>query len=247
MKCLFDGSSTMGIDGHSWLTLAGFVGGDSFWASFSRSWKCEVLEKRLPHAPYLHMCELISGIGPYENWDRQRRNMLVTDANMYLQSLPKKAFCAIVCAVDVSARDTLAREGYQIETAPYICAHCCIAQAFSWHYETWPEQLEIGYVYFDRGEQFMHPFRQRWLRECKKQRVVVTNTFWGGIREVEALDSKVTPGLQAADFIAWAESRRRSSSIDRPQRHLAAIQEMIIPSWRVVLDEKTLREKHCDA
>jgi hypothetical protein len=245
MKCFFDGSLTTATDGHSWLTLAGYVAGDSFWAAFNRSWKCEVLDKRLPHAPYLHMCELISGIGPYEGWGWDRRNTLVTDANMYLQSLAKKAFCAIVCGIDVSARDTLVKEGRKIETAPYICGHCCIAQAFNWHYETWPEQLEIGYVYFDRGEQFMHPFRQRWLRESKSQKIVITNTFWGGIAEVEALDSKVTPALQAADFIAWAESRKRSSSVDRPQRHLATVQQMIIPSWRLVLDEKTLREKHC--
>ena len=85
-------------------------------------------------------------------------------------------------------------------------------------------------MYFDRGEHFMHPFRQRWLRESKGQKILITNTFWGGIAEVEARDSKVTPALQAADFIAWAESRSLSSSVDRPQRHLATIQHMIIPS-----------------
>lgn len=245
MKCFFDGSSTVGADGHSWLTLAGHVASDRFWVDFENGWQSEVLAKRLPAAPYLHMVDLVAGKGPYAKWDAERRNSLVIDANLYLQSLPKKAFCALVCSVDVTARNKLVEQGCQIKTGAYLCGHLCIARAFRWHYETWPERLEIGYVYFDQGEDFMHPFRQRWLRESKTQKLVITNTFWGGIADVKALDSRKTPALQAADFMAWAESRKRSSARDRAQRHLARIQAMIIPSWRLVLDERALRDKHC--
>lgn len=245
MKCFFDGSLTTGTDGHSWLTLAGYMAGDAFWNAFNLAWKSEVLEKREPHAPHLHMCDLVSGVNPYDSWAPERRNRLVNDANLYLQSLPKKAFTAIVCSIDVTARDALVAEGCSIDPPHYICGHWCIAKAFGWYYDTWPDRLEVGYVYFDRGEQFMHPFRQRWLQENKTQKFVKTNTFWGGIAEVEALDATETPALQAADFIAWAESRKRSSAVDRPQRHLATIQGMIIPSWRLVLDEANLRKKHC--
>jgi len=245
MKCFFDGSLAQSGDGHSWLTLAGYVARDSFWAMFDRSWKSEVLEKREPHAPYLHMFQVVSGKGPFVGWDRERRNSLVIDANIYLQSLPKKAFRLIVCSIDLSARDAIAALGYPIQEGHYVCGHLCILQAFNWYYETWPDDLEVCHIYFDQGEKFMHPFHQRWLLESKSQKLVITNTFWGGIAEVEALDSKQTPALQAADFIAWAESRKRWSLEDRPQRHLAKIQEMIIPSSRLVLDEETLRNKHC--
>jgi hypothetical protein len=244
MKCFFDGSSATGTDGHTWLTLAGYIASDSFWNDFERGWKSEVLEKRLPHAPYLHMKDLVPGNKPYDGWDQERRNRLVIDANLYLQALPKKAFCALVCSIDVSARDKLVEQGCKIESGPQICGHWCIAQAFNWYYDTWLDRLEIAQVYFDQGEEFMHPFRQRWLRESKTQKVVISNTFWGGISEVEALDSKVTPALQASDFLAWAESRKLSSSTDRAQRHLARIQAWIIPSWRLLLNEDVLREKH---
>ena len=73
----------------------------------------------------------------------------------------------------------------------------------------------------------------------------ITNTFWGGIAEVEPLNMRDEPALQAADMIAWAESRHRSSDEDRPWRYLAKIIEPVIPSWRLVLDEETLRNKHC--
>jgi hypothetical protein len=245
MKCFFDGSLTTSADGHSWLTLAGYMAGDAFWAEFDRSWRPEVLEKREPHAPYLHMCDLISGVERYEGWERDRRNRLVNDANIYLQSLPKKAFTAIVCSIDVTARDALVAQGCQIDAPPYILGHWCVGQAFKWYYDTWPDRLETAYVYFDRGEKFMHPFRQRWLQENKIQKIIKTDTFWGGIAEVEALDATQTPALQAADLLAWAESRERSSIEDRAQRYLAKIQGMIIPSWRLVLDEETLRKTHC--
>lgn len=225
------------------MTLAGFVGSDSFWSDFNRGWITEVLQKRAC-APYLHMRYLISGNGPYTGWDRDRRYNLIWDANLYLQSLPKKAFSGIVCCIDETARDQIECEGYDIPKATCICSECCVAKAFSWSYDTHPENLETAHIFFDQGEPFMNPLRQRWLRESKNQRVIVTNLFWGSIVAIEALDSAQTPGLQAADFIAWAQSRRRSSANDRSMRHLADFQEMIIPSWYFLLDENILREKH---
>ena len=127
--------------------------------------------------------------------------------------------------------------------AAALCVQWCIRKAFGWYYETWGDRLEVAYIYFDRDEPFMHDFRQRWLRENKK-RVVFLNTFWGSIVEVEALDSKETPALQAADFIAWAASRGRSSVEDRPYRHLVNIHELIMPRWKLTLDEDVLRRKH---
>jgi hypothetical protein len=244
MKCYFDGSQTVLPNGHLWLTLAGYMGSDFFWEGFKWGWKTEVLEKDEPHAPYLHATEIISGNGAFDGWDRERRNRLLLDAVQYLQSLPKKGFCAMVCGIDATEAKALADEGYDIQSPYYICGHWCIMKAFTWYYDVRPEGLEPARIYFDQGEKFMHPFRQKWEREMKTQKRVINNSFWGLIEDVSSLDMRTTPPLQAADLIAWAESRQRSSVEERPWRNLAKMIEPVLPSWRAELTGEYLRMKH---
>jgi hypothetical protein len=114
---------------------------------------------------------------------------------VYLQDLPKKAFCAVVCGIDETARNELVADGCSIQEPHYVCGECCVGTSFAWYYETHPERVEAASVYFDHGERFMHPFRQRWLQENKGQRLVITNAFWGLIADVAELDMRNTPAL----------------------------------------------------
>jgi hypothetical protein len=244
MQCYFDGSRVGLAKDESWLTLAGFVATDAFWNHFDTAWETEVLQKREPHAAYLHMADLLTGNGIFKGWDWERRYSLVWDAVNYLQSLPKGAFCAVYASIDESARNDLVTEGYDVSEPHVICAECTIGQAFSWFFDTRPDNVELASIYFDQNERFIHSFRQRWQRELKGQRLVVANCFWGLIADVEERDMRCTPGLQAADLLAWAVSRRHAGE-ERSTLHLANILEQIIPNWRLVLDRTTLREKHC--
>lgn len=87
MKCFFDGSETTTGGGHSWLTLAGYIAYDSFWGDFNRSWKSEVLEKREPHAPYLHMWQVVSGNGPHAGWSHWRPWVYLSGVQMVLRDV----------------------------------------------------------------------------------------------------------------------------------------------------------------
>lgn len=243
MKCFLDGSCAKWADGQSWLTLAGFVAGDSFWDRFNKEWKVEVLQKREPHAPYLHMRELYSVDGRFEGFTKQRWNDLIFDAVNYLQTLPKLAFCAIVCTIDEQARGQLIGEGCTISDPHLICAECCIGTAFSWLFDNYPEGVEAAYIYFDQNENFMHDFRQRWLLERKGRRLLITKTFWGLIADVGALDMRHTPALQAADMLAWATTRRHSG-VERAMRFLIDVIEKVVPLGRLTLDETELRGKY---
>jgi hypothetical protein len=91
MRCYFDGSQAKLAGGHSWLTLAGMMAGDGFWKQFENDWMTEVLQKHEPHAPHLHMSQLLTGNRPFSGWERERRYSLIMDAINYLQNLPKKA------------------------------------------------------------------------------------------------------------------------------------------------------------
>jgi hypothetical protein len=238
MKCFFDGSS----QDHSWLTLAGFVGLDSFWEEFSQGWGPEVLQKRFPHAPYLHMRKLDSKHGEFARFSEERRNALVSDALDYLQRLPKSAYCAIVCTIDVQAHRLLSAEGFRMTDSHIICAECCIGLAYQWRYENHLGSPEAFDIFFDQNEPFMHDFRQRWLSERKTQQRIISNLFWGLIGDVKAVDMKVTPALQAADMLAWGISRRHSGR-RRPMLLLSDVIEKILPNRRLTLDDRVLREK----
>jgi Protein of unknown function (DUF3800) len=243
MKCFFDSSRAKLDGGHSRLILAGFMAGDLFWNRFDTEWRNEVLQKREPHAPYLHMKKLYSTEGEFEGFTKERWNNIISDAVNYLQQLPKRALCGIVCTIDEHARDKLIAQGCTVSDPYIICAECCIGAAFSWSFDNHPEGVEPAYIYFDQNEPFMHDFRQRWLRERKRQRPVITNAFWGLIAQVNALDMRHEPALQAADMLAWATSRKQSG-VERPMRFLVDVIEKVIPNVRLTLDEKLLREKH---
>jgi hypothetical protein len=109
-------------DGTSWLTLGGYMASDKFWSEFEKGWVREVLQKREPHAPYLHATDTVSGNGLFKGWEFERRRQLIMDAVDFLQWLPKKAFCATVCSIDETACKKLKAEGCAVEGAHYIWA-----------------------------------------------------------------------------------------------------------------------------
>jgi hypothetical protein len=225
------------------LTLAGFVAGDSLWNRFNEEWKAEVLEKREPHAPYLHMSEMYTTHGDFKGFTKERWNNLIFDAVNYLQSLPKLALCATACTIDELAREALVARGFTIPDAHVICAECCIGTAFTWRFDNCPDGLEPASISFDQNEKFMHHFRQQWLRQRKGLRPVVTNFFWGLVEGVCALDMRDTTALQAADMLAWAISRRHSG-VERPMRFLIDIMEKVVPNGQLTLDEVALKKTY---
>ena len=155
MRCYFDGSDVKAADGSRWLTLAGFAAGDVFWTAFDSDWNT-MLRERYPIAPYIHMCDLLSGNDPFERvagWTDEKVRSLVGDALNLLESLNKTAFRSFICSIDVDARDRLVAEGYCIPEAPEQCVRPCIELIFNWYTDR-PDfdLIEQAYIFFDRGE-----------------------------------------------------------------------------------------------
>lgn len=116
MKCYFDGSEGTDDSGGKWLTLAGYAAPDSFWGAFSRKWE-RMLTERYPIAPFIHMWQVVSGEDPFERrsgWDEENINRLILNAVDLMQQMDKRRFRCFVCSVDISARQRLLREGYEV-------------------------------------------------------------------------------------------------------------------------------------
>lgn len=233
------------------MTLAGYMASDGFWAGFQKKWE-RMLRERYPIAPFVHMSQLVAGVDPFERvagWTEERVNALVLDAVHLLQELDKDKFCAFACTVDVTARDKLVSEGTVIGAPVEICAEVCVGSAFFWYLEKHSESVELAYIFFDQGERFMNGIRQKWLEKHKPLNRISLEPFWGLVVNVQPVDMRDTPPIQAADLVAWAITRGRSEKIRR-YKHLADIivgnREFsgIIPSTRLILDEAALRKKH---
>jgi hypothetical protein len=136
-------------------------------------------------------------------------------------------------------------EGYRITDPHAVCGQCALGAAFNWYYKRYPESIELGQIYFDRSERFMHPLRQHWERKKKEEKSspIITDCFWGLIVGVDDCEMYKTPALQASDLLAWATSRQHSQ-IEHPYLYLAEIMRKVIPHSWLTLDENTLRSVH---
>jgi hypothetical protein len=218
------------------------------WRSFTRDWE-DMLRARYPIAPFLHMTELVYGNDPFERgavgWNQEKVERLVHDALDVLQVLDKKAFLFLRCSVNVSARQRLIKEGYDVVDEVTLCTEICIGHAFHKHYIQDARIAERAHIVFDQGEPFYGKFLTRWMRAKTGDGQVVVDPvklFWDLIESITEVDSKDSGPLQAADILAWAHSRSLSS-YDRPFRDLARVMRCILPTTFADIGEGVMREK----
>lgn len=205
MNCYFDGS--VGGEEGQWLTLAGFIATDETWAVFQRQWET-MLRERYPIAPYIHMTDLITGNDPFERragWTDCKVNRLISDVIVLFQSIDKTTIRAFACSIDVKAHARLLTEGYKIIDPAVICAENGLGLLLSWYLNT--HGSEKAYLFYDRSEPFIKSIESRW-REFTSPRNRHKNTFWNNIADVVPVTMDDKPGIQAADVVAWAVTRK---------------------------------------
>ena len=89
-----------------------------------------------------------------------------------------------------------------------ICAENGIGRLLHWYLDH--HKVELAHLFYDQGESFIKSVRTRWLSEEEKKRKV-KHPFWGMIANVQPLNMRDTPAIQAADLVAWAFTRRLRS------------------------------------
>jgi hypothetical protein len=245
MKCYFDGSEGQDPNDSTWLTLAACAAPDSFWGPFNRKWE-QMLRERYPIPPFIHMWQIASGEDPFcrrgGEWTDERIDQLVMDAVKVLQEQDKSRFRSFVCSIDVTARDRLIAEGLPVYDAVSLCTEMCFGQAYNWHISSHHPRLELSYLFFDRGEDYIKELKARWLAERTPPGKISTGgtrLAWDMISDIQELDMKRHPPIQAADMFAW--SRSRSLLSDKKWVHLATIMQAVVPSSVAIIDEEKMR------
>jgi hypothetical protein len=208
MNCYFDGS--VGGSSDEWLTLGGMIATDRTWGTFERDWQA-MLSDRDPIAPYIHMTDLVTGNGVFESkfgWTQTKAEKLVLDAEELLISINPNTMCAFTCSVDTAARKRLRREGYAVSDPAVICAENGLGRLLGWYTEK--HRVELVYAFYDQNEPFIKSIRTRWLRHEAKMRkkLIADDLLWGRIANVQPVNMRTTPQVQACDIISWSSNRR---------------------------------------
>jgi hypothetical protein len=247
MKAFYDGSMGTDENGDEWITLAAIAGTDEIWAEFDAQWST-MLKSRYPIAPYIHMIEVLDNEDPFDSlrgWDEGRKQSLVHDAIILLSQMDKSGFWMAWSSINESARRRWEIQGEDVIRNPFAkcSAECAFLTVGGYFRNVSESEREPIYLFFDRGEPFLGPFKDRWLKgRTKPGRPKPTNpdNAWDIFSNVQEVDLPFHFGLQAADMVAWAHSRALRE-VDRPFHYLKDWLIKVVPSAAIEHNEEIVR------
>jgi hypothetical protein len=248
MKTYYDGSVGTDENGDEWITLGAIAGTDEVWARFDQKWG-KMLGSRYPIAPYIHMIEVLNNTDPFDSlvgWDEDRKKALIHDAIVLLSQMDKAGFRMAWSAINESARRRWEQQGEEVISDPFSkCAAECAYLTVGAYIQNVPDenQRESICLFYDRGEPYLGRFKNRWLKgRTKPGKPKPTNpdNGWDVFSDVQEIDLRFHFGLQAADMVAWANSRALRET-ERPFHYLRDWLLEVVPSSRIEHNEEIIR------
>ena len=131
-----------------------------------------------------------------------------------------------------------------------LCNKCCSEFVLTWYGFVYPSRSTVidpktdsVRYFFDRNEYFFQPFYDQWCHERNESAATGRWSIWNAIDEVASVEMKKTPGIQAADIIAWGRNRETFTKEGEIANHLAHILREVMPTSYAILNEAKLREQ----
>jgi hypothetical protein len=242
LRAYLDSSGKLGGK-DDFITLAAVAANDDMWTEFETAWD-KILLDHAPPAKYIHMREvfrLIDGFDKDKGWDHDKAFGVVDECLVYMSHLDKKRFCMFYCSVDLRAWDKLRAETYQMPDPVELCNQYCSETVLGWYLSRYRGVIDIHNdtvkYFFDKDEYFKEPFEAKAKRERELSEGRERWGIWNLIVQVSAVDMRNTPGIQAADIIAWGRNRETFTKPGDIGYGLAHILRQVVPSHSVVWDE----------
>jgi hypothetical protein len=233
----------------NWITLAAVAASDGMWGEFEGKWK-EILDGHTPKGEYIHMKEIYrleKAFAKELGWTHDNAFGLVNNCLSYMSVLDKKRFRMFYCKIDLNAWQKLRNETYQIPSPVELCNKFCAETILGWYLLHYPDlidpQTDTVKYFFDRNEYFYQPFFDKWNRELNLAEQNEVWSIWKVIEEVAPAIMQKTPGIQAADIIAWGMNRETFAQEGDLAKYLGHILRQVIPSIHVVWDETKMRQE----
>ena len=246
LKTYFDGSWDSRC-----MSLAGLAADEDVWSYFDHEWR-GILANR-GNARYMHMKEAMPLEKEFKGWSAEKRDFLLIGLLGLLMEVGQhKKFHAFTCSVDLAAHDRWQARN-RLPAAARLCARIAFPKMLDWYSEFPDPILDTIDVFFDRNEPFIGHISNDWnnLKLRKKYPV------WGLVRTVAPAEMLLTPGVQAADMLAWSAHRLIIKKLEGqrglviPQKYLLADSSTAFlkmatdifnapAGWHALLDEYTL-------
>jgi hypothetical protein len=201
MKCFFDGGNEPDSTAYKVVTLAGLVGTHPQWRKFDSDWKKTVIGKH--GAQYAHATDATALQNDFANWSQSRVDAMYGDCVRVLRehaAVSHQRLGLLPVTITVLNEDFL--RAY--ETVPELgssamhCAVQCCELCFQFGEVFYPDNKYQ--LYFDQGEPYYGHIVNRYNNRKAKR----IEPIWERVVVLAEANMRVTPGLQAADMLAWA-------------------------------------------
>jgi hypothetical protein len=245
-----------GKRGDRFVTLAAFAATDDTWGEFEQGWD-KVLKGGFRPAPWMHMVEAVHlkpgfPFSRAKGWDRDKVWELVLSLAKYMAEFRQGALTMHTCEIHMDAWRKLTARGYTLHSEVEICnCYVCefiVAQFAKQQHPALPAPIlpksKLLNFVFDRNEPFFPAFsrlRNAHMELCN--RLGVLNSPWGFVDGITEGYAQTTPGLQAADMLAWGINRENIASEGKQGKYLAHILRQLVFNTQKTVDESFLRQR----
>jgi hypothetical protein len=246
LESYFDGSK----DGGNWedsryVTLAAFAAEDGIWADFNEGWQAVLdADHQRPKAAYCHMREVKNPDSTEFNWrkgwNQHKAGLFCGELMMFMQKMDKKKFHMFAATVDMEAHRKLRAEGINLPNGADIAAEIVAFVVLGWYLHHFPGIISDAHFFFDSEEPFEEIVKNRWNTERNNfLDPFAMREIWQLIKTVASKEMKKTPGLQAADLLAWSSNRNLTvDEGDFGKYYHYFLKEIIANHWTFIDEEK---------
>lgn len=249
LESYFDGSK----DGGRWensryITLAAFAADDSIWAQFNDGWQVTLDDDhQRPKAAYCHMRELKDPDSNEFNWrlgwNKHKSGLFVGELMMYMQKMDKQRFHMFAVTLDMEAYKRVKEEGVFLSEPSCIVADLSAFMVLAWYTTYYPGIICDAHYFFDADEPFEEIVKNRWNAERNNiLDITAMRESWQVIKTVASKEMKKTPGLQAADLLAWASNRNLVADEGEFGKYYQNFLKEIVACHWLFVDEERLRD-----
>lgn len=238
------------------VSLAAFGAPDDVWARFERGWS-EILKTGPSPVTFMHMKETMqrrpdTSFSHLKGWTQETAWTLVFKLTKFMSEFKNTELLNFSCVVAMDDWRKVQADGVDIPSEITLCNVYVSREAMltatrsllkanegKQHIPLAPDAL-IHFV-FDRNEPFFAPFKADW--NAGKDEANRSGVFspWLLIDSVGEDTMETTPGIQAADTLAWGLNRENAAPHGHYGTGLANILRNITAGTYMYVDEGVLR------